>query len=383
MQLDLFEAHDAPPIKAPRAESDDFPVIHITRAGTTDSALCQSMTRDHRSAFPFVTRAGLSSIAERGGLHIARIDGEAVGFVSFWARRDGWHTVHELCVRDGWQGVGVGRALLYSVPTPIRLKCPADLEASNRFYHGAGMERVGTEDAKRPLNIWEMRVLCIHCQGSNRSVPMWARRAGMAYGSRSVETPRAWPFMLDVDFKRLSGLEDWRRQYLPKVVRYRPVMAMALDYASPAQKADMLHMVDDLRALGVLRVVVTPKFAGAVTDIPPDCIVGISVPSSYEGYIPETTELVGRKTHLLGGSPLRQSPLISQIIGAGGVVLSADYNVHERNAQNGRYFQAGQWLPRATIAQPTRYYDEMIPYSGANIRKHLNTAAQFSIGRLL
>lgn len=138
----------------------DFPIIHIRHGTPTDVDLCQKMTRQHPKSFPFVMKSSLLECVQRQSLYIAEIEGLAVGFVSFRACRDGWQTIYELCVDKAWHGQGVGRALLYAVPCPIRLKCPADLEASNRFYANAGMELKTIEIErqgkvlKRPLHIW-------------------------------------------------------------------------------------------------------------------------------------------------------------------------------------------------------------------------------------
>lgn len=358
----------------------DFPIIDIRPGTPADAELCQQMTRQHRNAFPFVTLPSLRECAERGGLFIAVIEGIPAGFVSFRACRDGWQTIYELCVLPEWEGLGVGRALLYAVPCPIRLKCPVDLKA-NGFYSNAGMmlERVETErhgkTLSRPLNIWHMRVLTIHCQGNNRKVPAWANRAGMAYGTRHDNTPRAWPYMLDINWKKVVWPE-----YLTKVRLLRPVMAMAQDYEHPDQRERMLAQVADLRALGVLRIGVIPKFGGAVADIPPDCIVAVSVPSSYAGFVPEMSELAERKIHLLGGNPQAQADLITRL---GGAVISTDYNVHERNAQNGMIFDYGRWVIRSALGTQTEDYDHVVPHSGANIRKHLQGAASMKQGLLL
>ena len=128
------------------------------------------------------------------------------------------------------------------------------------------------------------------------------------------------------------------------------------------------------------RIAVCPKFAGAVADIPADCLVAVSVPSSYAGFVPELTELRGRRVHLLGGNPQAQADLVTRL---GGAVVSADYNVHERNAQNGMIFDYGRWVHRSPIARRTADYDNQVPYSGANIRKHINGAATIKQPQLL
>ncbi len=348
--------------------------LRIRRGTADDADACQRLTRQHREWFPFVMRASLVEAAERGSLHVAEVDGMFAGFVSFRVCRDGWQTVYEIAVAPEFAGSGVGRNLLYSVPAPIRLKCPVDNAASNRFYANAGMSLSHVEDAARPLNVWHMRVLCIHCQGNNRKVPGWAREAGMAYGTRHDDTPRDFPFMLDINWKKY----DWN-EYCHKVASWHPVMAMAADYERADERDSMLQQVADLRALGVLRIAVCPKFTGAVADIPAGCIVAVSLPSRYAGFVPDPAEHVGRRVHLLGGNPGDARDAVTKW----GNVASADYNVHERNAQNGFLFDGGVWVPRSPIKLKTAEYAGVVPHSGANIRKALNEAAKYRQAVLL
>ena len=348
--------------------------LHIRRGTPQDADACQQLTRQYREWFPFVMRSSLIEAAERGSLHVAEVDGIFAGFVSFRACQDGWQTVYEIAVDSAFTGTGVGRNLLYSVPTPIRLKCPVDNTASNQFYANAGMMLSHVEDAKRPLNIWHMRVLCIHCQGNNRKVPAWARTAGMAYGTRHDDTPRDYVFFQDINWKKY----DWQ-EYAHKVATWQPVMAMVADYLEPEQRETMLQQVADLRALGVLRVMVCPKFVGAVADIPKDCTVAVSLPSGYAGFVPPHEELIGRRVHLLGGNPGDARNAVVRW----DMVRSADYNVHERNAQNGFLFDGGVWVPRSPLKLKTAEYEGVVPFSGANIRKALNEAAKYRQAVLL
>ncbi len=337
-----------------------------------DAEVCQGIVRENAEAFGFVNLASLREAARRGELLVCEVDGEVVGFVSWYGRKDGWNTIYEVAVRRGYKGVGIGRSLVYAVPTPVRLKCPADMVGSNMFYAGLGFEMVGVEDGhKRPLNVWEMRLLAIHCQGSNRKVPAWAGYSGMAYGTRSSEGARDWPFMLDCDWKKLSTTEEYERRFIPLVQKYRPVFAMVRDYERAEQREEMLREIEMLRGLGVLRIGVVPKFEGAIQDIPRDCIVAVSVPSSYAGYVPPLEQLRGRRVHLLGGNPKAQLDLIVKMRGIGAQVLSVDYNVHERNAQNGMVFDGGVWNIECSILNYTIAYDELVWFSGQNIRKFL------------
>lgn len=341
--------------------------LHIRRGTADDADQCQHLTRTYRQWFPFVMRASLIEAAERGELLIAEVDGMFAGFVSYRTRRDGWHTVYEIAVAPEHAGQGVGRNLLYAVPTPIRLKCPVDNESSNRFYERAGMLLEGVENGKRPLNVWIMRVLCVHVQGNNRQVPTWARASGMAYGTRHDDTPRDYVFMLDINWRKYIWSE-----YMARVLLWRPVMAMVADYEHPNQRETMLKQVADLRAAGVLRVLVCPKFHGAVADIPDDCVVAVSIPSRYAGFVPAEHELVGRRIHLLGGSPSKQRDAVLRWN-----VISADYNAHQRAAQFGVRFEGGRWKRNVIHAGKTQEYDATVIENGRAIRTMLNEAAAY------
>lgn len=346
--------------------------LHIRRGTADDAEACQQLTRTYRRWFPFVMRASLIEAAGRGELLIAEVDGMFAGFVSYRTRRDGWHTVYEIAVAPEFCGEGVGRNLLYAVPTPIRLKCPVDNEASNRFYERAGMMLETVVSGKRPLNVWTMRVLCVHVQGNNRSVPAWARASGMAYGTRHDDTPRDYVFMLDINWRKYIWSE-----YMARVLLWRPVMAMVADYEHPNQREMMLQQVADMRRAGVLRVLVCPKFHGAVKDIPADCIVAISLPSRYAGFVPEVAEVGNRPVHLLGGSPVKSRDAVTRFN-----VVSADYNTHERAAQTGVTWDGARWH-RSMIATATNEYSERVCLSGANIRRMLNRAAEYEQAVLL
>lgn len=347
------------------------------RLGTVDDAyLCQRMTRQFRTEFPFVTLVSLREAAQRGSLHIAMLDGEIVGFVSYRACRDGWQTIYELCVKREVHGLGIGRALLYSVPAPIRLKTTVDNTRANKFYTNAGMKLVetyqpkGTDskgNPKRPLNVYHLRILSILVQGNNEEMPRVARESGMAYGTRHIEKPRDWPFMVDIAWRKY----DWS-DYLDKVKTWQPVQAMVADYEDPTNRDAMLKQVDDLRAAGVLRVMVCPKFIGSVAHIPSWCIVAVSVPSEYAGFVPPLSELTGRRIHLLGGSPVKQREWLTRL-NAVGRVISLDGNAHTGAAAKGVYWLNGKWQ---TDKEAFNLY-ALAVLSGRNIVSMMSEVTQF------
>jgi GNAT superfamily N-acetyltransferase len=349
-----------------------FPFF-IRVATAADLSACKKIADQHRAALPYVRRVSLEREMKKGEVFVADQAGEVVGFVRWYTRRDGWHTIHEIGVRKGRQGNGIGHALLYAVPCPIRLKCPVDLPA-NTFYRNAGMELIGVEPAARPRNIWVLHILVILCAGGNRSYAQIARDSQMPYGVRHTNKAYAWPFMLDVKWSRFKDHpQEWDR-YMDIVREYRPVIAMAVDYEFPEQRAALHQQIADLRAAGVLRVLVCPKFDGALADIPQDCVVAVSVPSRYAGYLPDFADLRGRQIHLLGGTPKKQRDLISKLAGHGAVVISTDLNSHLSAASRGSTYTGWNWQ-RPTYRDNANIQVSGI-ISGQRIRRHLNVEVQ-------
>jgi len=128
-----------------------------------DMDAVKRLADDNRNALGFVVRTSLEEQACRRELLIAEQQGRVIGFVSLHHRRDGWTTIHELCVTEGSRRRGMGRALVEAVEDDalranqngIRLKCPLDLPA-NGFYARLGFTRVAIEEGRRrPLAIWE------------------------------------------------------------------------------------------------------------------------------------------------------------------------------------------------------------------------------------
>ena len=138
----------------------------IRWARAEDVVDVKRLADSNRHALGFVLQRRLHQYLERGELLVAEHDGRIVAFVSFHCRRDGWTTIHELCVEEGFRQQGIGRALVQAVQNQalrahhqgIRLKCPVELPA-NGFYARIGFSRVAIESGKRrPLAVWEKRL---------------------------------------------------------------------------------------------------------------------------------------------------------------------------------------------------------------------------------
>lgn len=305
------------------------------RCGAVDEAdACYRIAiAQPRGTLPKLYRVHFAYSACKGELHVADTDGAVVGFARFHTRRDGWTTLYDLAVAPDAQGQGIGRNLLYSVPTPFRLKCP-QASAANAFYRNAGLKCVGRDGA---LNVYELRLLTIFCQGKNQDIPTVARQGGMAYGACSKDKAYAYPFMLDAPFKPKHW--NWEK-HLQAVTAHRPVMAWARDYMRPEQREDVLMQLECFRALGVLRPAVCCKFEGAVNDIPSDVVIGISLYSDFAGWLPsDLRQYAGRKVHFLGGTPGDWQDKLPKLHGAGAHVLSADGNSQQRGSKTSSHWE--------------------------------------------
>lgn len=323
------------------------------------------IAHQYRNELGYVHPVALREHIARHTVLVAVQDNNLLGFVDYHSRRDGWQTVYHLATDRAHTAQGVGRQLLYAVPCPIRLKVTADNPA-NQFYAGAGMQLVASEPGKRqPLNIYELRVLYVLVKGGVPQLPDIARATGMAYGVRGDYKAYSWPFMVDVDFESfLSGALIWS-DYLSQIRVCNPVQAMVVDYGQHQPSRDVLYQqINDLRMMGITRIMVCPKFEGAFADIPPDCIIALSVPSKMAGWLPNDYGVLrGRKVHLLGGEVERQRRVAALVTQAGGTVISMDGNSHTKAAAFGRLYTGNRW-----IQTTGRTSFDLIAESGANIR---------------
>lgn len=225
-----------------------------------------------------------------------------------------------------------------------------------------------------------MKLILIH--GGNTDTPNWALMAGWGYGIREDYTPYAMVGMVDFDWKKPVTPERWAR-YLDLIRQHTPRQAMAPDYEHPRQWQALKRQIVDIRKAGAERVMVTPKFDGALERLPrwDVFVIGISVPTGYAGFLPLPGEVAGRDLHFLGGHPDQWVYLRRIYEAAGARVVSADSNVAVVQAREyGKYWSAKkggyvemrgegfetEWLAIASMSN-TRDYLSNPPASGALI----------------
>jgi 3'-phosphoadenosine 5'-phosphosulfate sulfotransferase (PAPS reductase)/FAD synthetase len=128
-------------------------LMRIRPAGVEDIPVIKALLNDHRHVFGFVDWAQVETGVERGELLAAELLGQVIGFVHYRTRRrdePGLKIVYQVCVAPEYRDWGVGRMLIEAVGRPVRIECPAHLEA-NIFYAAMGFRLMGTEG---DLNVW-------------------------------------------------------------------------------------------------------------------------------------------------------------------------------------------------------------------------------------
>lgn len=210
----------------------------------------------------------------------------------------------------------------------------------------------------------------IYIRGGDKTAPLIAAAAGVGYGVRDDYTAYTTVTMLDINWKRVN----WSR-YMELIAQYRPVMALAPDYEYPWQWTALTRQIEDLRNR-VEKVLVCPKFNGAIAHVPLWCRIALSVPApSYAGFLPDNlSALAGRKIHLLGGKPEAQADLITKLAGVGATVESADGSYLAMKAARGQYFEGGKWRDVRGKGIPTI---ELATMSARNIPKYLKAATEY------
>lgn len=181
----------------------------------------------------------------------------------------------------------------------------------------------------------------VYVRGGDKTAPEVARRSGMAYGSRNdYKVYSDDVFMIDIVWTNYV----WSR-YLAKVAAHKPKVAMVADWLPGIPAEQVYNQIADLEALGVERVMVCPKFAGAAADIDRKHIIAISVPTRYAGFLPDAYETEGRDVHFLGGHPDQQAYCRMERYAVSNVI-TLDGNVLALKAWKGSIWNPvrGDWL---------------------------------------
>lgn len=138
--------------------------LNVRDAREGDLAAMKQLADAHRQELGFVRLPALVGAVERGCACVAELDGDVVGWVNWWDRRDGATVLYNIVVAEALRNRGIGTRLLREVirraeqnaARELRLKCPTDLGA-NAFYERLGLTLSCTEKGKRRgLNCWQI-----------------------------------------------------------------------------------------------------------------------------------------------------------------------------------------------------------------------------------
>ncbi|SRR5260221_9124749 len=180
----------------------------------------------------------------------------------------------------------------------------------------------------------------IYCAGANERLMKIALDSGYLLGVRSDRNDYGFPIsFVDIDYKQ----PDFTA-HLEIVKKHRPKYATVPDLSeAEVSEADITRTVKQAEQLAPYCeiVLIVPKLSGQIAMLPNNVTLGYSVPTKYGGIrtIP-AWEFIGRRVHLLGGSPHEQMHLAHYMD-----VMSADGNMAQKIAiQFARYWRDGQWV---------------------------------------
>lgn len=174
----------------------------------------------------------------------------------------------------------------------------------------------------------------IFCSDGNPAYARAAVAAGWLYGAR---LPRWFDPSLPLHFADQDWKNPDREAYMAALARHRPEVATVLDLEAPDQLGAVLSWAGEA-ARHVRRVVIIPKYSGAVDSLPrsvggAEVVLGYSVPTSYGGTEVPLWEFAGWPVHLLGGSPQAQRRLSRYLH-----IVSLDGNMAAQQARRCRFW---------------------------------------------
>jgi hypothetical protein len=172
----------------------------------------------------------------------------------------------------------------------------------------------------------------IYCAGKNRRFEAVALAAGFLLGAQLPCTTYHPVYFADQDWRRPD-----RAAYMCALAEHRPVMATVLDLERPEQRGEVLAWAEEA-AQYVQRVLIIPKYSGAVDELPrriggADVVLAYSVPTKFAGTQVPVWEFCGWPVHLLGGSPHAQM-LLTRYLN----VVSIDGNMANKMSHAGCFW---------------------------------------------
>lgn len=127
--------------------------VIVRLAEQTDLDRIEQLAKRNTQELGFLPRVVIADAIEKNNILIEENTG---AFILYRIKQDGTTTVQYVCVPKMCRGKGIGKSLIWCLPLPIILKCPAFLP-SNDFYRAMGFKHCGFEqNGKRPVNVWRL-----------------------------------------------------------------------------------------------------------------------------------------------------------------------------------------------------------------------------------
>jgi hypothetical protein len=206
----------------------------------------------------------------------------------------------------------------------------------------------------------------IYCAGGNEKLARIAHEEGWLLGVRSDRWHHPYPLtLIDINYKNPKF-----EKHLTRVAKERPKYATVTDLSDqsldPYDIERAVTQAERLKDYCQFPLII-PKLAGQLDLIPKEWAIGYSVPTTYGGASFLLWEIIGRKVHLLGGSPHRQIEL-GFFFNVAGQMLSADGNMAQKMAVGFlKYWDNAVWV-RWPTSNRDEYY-ECFRLSCRNIRE--------------
>lgn len=326
-------------------------MFHIRKATKDDILKIDVIARQFPNALGWVRKVSLEKAIEKGYLNVAQLNetGLIIGFVEYniptRGSNIGYSVIYHLAVDINYQSLGVGKYLIYSVPTPIRLKVKRDNIKARMFY----VNNWFTEIPCRLENLvqYQRNSHFIWIQGTRKLYWELCKKHNILYGSRNTELPvknKHHIMFGALDYNWKLGEEQWNK-YLQQIQKYKPLYAVVKDFEALYQISSVLKKIKQLKELGVLYPIVPIKFNGAVRYLPKEVLIGLSIPSKHSGFLPEDfNELQHRRIHLLGGTPIKLKKIIPKLLDVNVIIQSWDANYFERSASYGKIWDDNKYV---------------------------------------
>ena len=115
----------------------------------SDFKSIKQIANQQREFLPALMNYNLKDGLKNNSLYIAKENNEIIGFIRWHPRKDGIQTIHEIAVKKGHEGKGIGKQLFQLAPEPVQLKVTEDNAHAIEFYKKQGLEFEKTFEGKR------------------------------------------------------------------------------------------------------------------------------------------------------------------------------------------------------------------------------------------